>query len=208
MGLNPGKNQATYRQIPAHRKHPIFSRDTSDNSNSRPDSLALTSFTLPDRAETLQYQDELETNFRLPPALLLKRLATGKRVIFALQDDRIIAILWLAFDGQFIAETGMTLTLRLNEFVTFNAVTLPEWRSRGLSTALNQVAYEYCAELGRTVQLTWRSTTNRSALRVAEKLQQKPVGRMSCVWLLGHRIWFRYDQENDMKILMSDHRRH
>ena len=186
----------------------FFSKHAADNCASRHDSLASVSFTLPDKAEILDHQDELATRFKLPAALLLKRLAAGNKVIMAKQDQRIIAMLWLAFDEQIVAEAGMTLTLRPNEFATFNALTLPEWRSRGLSTALNQVAYEYCSELGRTVQLTWRSTTNKSALRVAEKLHQESVGLMSCVWLFGHRIWCRYDQTSDMSILMSDHHRH
>lgn len=186
----------------------FFSRDTAYHNASRSDSLARISFTLPSKAEMLQHQDELATRFKLPPALLLKRLAAGNQAILASQDQHIIAMLWLTFDSQFVAEAGMTLTVGPNEFVTFNAVTLPEWRSRGLSTALNQVAYEYCAKLGRTVQLTWRSMANKSALRVAEKLRQKPVGQMSCVWLLGRRIWCRYDRTSDMTIRMSDQRRH
>jgi GNAT superfamily N-acetyltransferase len=186
----------------------FFSKHATDNSASMPDSLASVSFTLPDKAEILQHQDELTTRFKLPAALLLKRLASGNRVIMAKQDQRIIAMLWLAFDEQLVAEAGMKLTLRQNEFATFNALTLPEWRSRGLSTMLNQVAYEYCAKMGRTVQLTWRSTTNTSALRVAEKLHQESVGLMSCVWFFGHRIWCRYDQTSDMEILVSDHRLH
>lgn len=186
----------------------FFSKDTAYRDVGRPDSLARISFTLPSKAEILQHQDELATRFKLPSALLLKRLAAGNQAILASQDQHIIAMLWLAFDSQFVAEAGMTLTMRPNEFVTFNAVTLPEWRCRGLSTALNQAAYEYCAELGRTVQLTWRSTANKSALRVAEKLQQKPVGQMCCVWLLGRRIWCGYDWTSDMTIRMSDPRRH
>lgn len=182
----------------------FFSRQMADSSLRRSAALASVSITLPGRTEILQYQDELATRFRLPPALLQERLAEGKQVILARQDHRIIAMLWLAFDSQSVSEAGMLLSLNSNEFVTFNAVTLPEWRSRGLSTALNQVAYEYCATLGRTIQLTWRSTTNKSALRVAEKLRQEPVGLMSCLWLFGRRIWCRYHQESDMRIRVSD----
>ncbi|MEY4753888.1 MAG: hypothetical protein RJA44_1563 [Pseudomonadota bacterium] len=96
------------------------------------------------------------------------------------------------------------LQLRRNEFVTFHAVTLPEWRNLGLSTLLNERAYLYAVERQRPIQLAWRSTRNHSALSVARKLGQTPVSEVTAFWLCSHRIWARHQHGADAPILLMN----
>jgi hypothetical protein len=195
--MHPFVQQYLLRQISYHFKRlinvqtmRIFSNREATRSQPITCAKPITIF-VATRQEILVYANEMQLLFNVRTITLLDRLERGNKVILALQGTLPIAMLWMAFNDQYISEVGSLLELRSDEFVTFNAVTLPPWRNMGLSTALNRAAYAHAVELNRPVQLAWRSTRNHQALRVASKLGQTPVGDMTAVWLCGYRIWHR-----------------
>lgn len=136
---------------------------------------------------------QLQAELQVPAALVARRIARGNVLLLGTDQDRVVSMLWLGFCDQDVSEVGAVLKPRPGEFVTFHAYTLPAYRGRGLSTALNRLACAYAASQGAVRQLAWRRSSNRPALRVAEKLGQRCVATATAVWLFGHRVYFAMD---------------
>jgi RimJ/RimL family protein N-acetyltransferase len=140
-----------------------------------------------------RFSPQLQAELQVPAALVERRVARGNVLLLATDQDRVVSMLWLGFCDQDVSEVGAVLKPRPGEFVTFHAYTVPGYRGRGLSTALNRLACAYAASQGAVRQLAWRRSSNQPALRVAEKLGQRCVATATAVWLLGHRVYFAMD---------------
>lgn len=161
-------------------------------------------FLVPDATQLARHGRDLARHFHLSAELMQQRLAQGSRALLAVQDGRVAAMLWMSFESLPVSEAGMCLQLHSNEFITYNAMTRPQWRAHGLSTALNLLAYDFARLHGRTVQLTWRSVSNRSALRVAQRLGQQTVGELNCLRLFGQPVWSRYVSAPQTSVVLDE----
>lgn len=120
-----------------------------------------------------KFRDPLAEGFRLGPAKIRRRLSRSHVAVLALRGTAPVAMVWLSFTDQEVSEIGRTLVLRPHEVLTYDEFTLPAWRGKGISPALNQFADEYAARRNATRRITWRSVGNAPAIRVAEKLGHK-----------------------------------
>lgn len=161
-------------------------------------------FLIPSEHEIAYFSFELNHKFNISRSCISDRFNRGNRVVLAVKGSKVVAMLWIAFESQMVSEVNALLRLRTNEFVTFHAVTLPEWRNLGLSTLLNEEAYLYASMRQRPVQLSWRSTHNHTALSVARKLGQTPVSEATALWLCNKRVWINHQHGDNAPILVTD----
>lgn len=167
----------------------FFSNDVPLEPLDVPDELARSyGFVLVDAVNIGMYRRQLVEEFQLPARVVDRRIADGKQIMLALQGEKVIAMVWMAFETQPVDEIGLKLRLLPGEFLTFDAVTLRPWRGRGLSQALNRLADNHALDLGMTRHLAWRSATNAAALRVAERLGQQRIAEATSVWLFGRQV--------------------
>jgi GNAT superfamily N-acetyltransferase len=146
-----------------------------------------THFFTPTATEIPDHADELQSRFGVSHSTTMLRYAHGCTVRLAHYNGQIVSMLWTAYHEQPVSEIGVVLTLGSDEYATFNARTLPAWRGHGLSTRLNDEVSQAAQALGRTRHLSWRRSDNKSALRVAQKLQQEPIGVASATYRSGAR---------------------
>ena len=137
-----------------------------------------------------KYREQLVSKFGRSDKLLSQRLAAGNQPLLAISDGAVVAMVWIAFESQYVSEVGMNLRLKDDEFVTFDAATLPEWRGRGISTALNRLADSTCSQRAKTQHLAWRESGNAPAMRVAARLGQRKVAVATAIWILGAQRHF------------------
>jgi len=145
-------------------------------------------FVLVDAVNVGMYRRQLAEDFLLPYRVVDRRIADGKQIMLALEGEKVVSMVWMAFETQPVDEIGLKLRLLDGEFLTFDAVTLRPWRGRGLSQALNRLADRHAHELGKVRHLAWRSAGNAAALRVAERLGQQRIAVATSTWLLGRQI--------------------
>lgn len=144
-------------------------------------------FVAPTADELLtSYGEPLEANFRLPLKEVRKRLSKSHTVVLAVCGSAPIAMVWLAFEEQKVSEIGRMLVLRPHEVLTYNEFTLPAWRGRGVSPALNRFADDFAARRNAVRRITWRRVSNAPAIRVAEKLGHRRLAVATTVRLANH----------------------
>jgi hypothetical protein len=146
------------------------------------------SFVLVDAVNVGMYRRQLVEEFQLPARVVDRRIADGKQIMLALEGEKVVAMVWMAFRTQPVDEIGLKLRLLDGEFLTFDAVTLRPWRGRGLSQTLNRLADNHAIDLGMIRHLAWRSAGNAAALRVAERLGQQRIAVATSTWLFGRQV--------------------
>lgn len=149
------------------------------------------------RHEMLAFAPQLMGELELSEQEFDRRAARGDTLLLATRGQRAVSMLWMTFNPQAVGEMGSLLRPRPGEFITFHAMTVPDHRGLGLSTALNRLAQSYAGSHGAVRQLAWRESRNRPALRVAEKLGQKCVASAVAVWVFGHRVYFELETFSD-----------
>lgn len=171
------------------REHLIFfANEVSDTRHEVPANLQGFRFVVVDASNIHCYGAELVSHFRLPADAIDQRIAQGKEAILALREHRVVALVWMAFETQTVDEIGMKLRLLPGEYLTFDAITLHPWRGVGLSRTLNLLADNHVASRGIVQHLAWRSASNASALRVADKLGQRRIASARATWVLGRML--------------------
>lgn len=167
----------------------FFSNDVPLAPLDLPDDITRSfGFVLVDAVNIGMYRRQLVEAFLLPARVVDRRIADGKQIMLALEGEKVVAMVWMAFETQPVDEIGLKLRLLSGEFLTFDAVTLRPWRGRGLSQALNRLADNHAMDLGMTRHLAWRSANNAAALRVAERLGQQRIAEATSTWLFGRQV--------------------
>jgi GNAT superfamily N-acetyltransferase len=119
---------------------------------------------------TGRFRASLQLDFDLGPQEVGHRLAHSHIAVVAVHQGRLAAIVWLAFNEQEASEIGQTIRLQPAEVLTYNEVTHPSWRGRGIMLHLNLFADEYAKQRATRRRITWRRCNNAPAMRVSEKL--------------------------------------
>lgn len=132
-----------------------------------------------------KYGGTLNANFRLSPQRLMDRLSRSHVAVLAVGATGPVAMVWLAFDRQEVSEIGRVLVLAPHEVLTYDELTLPAWRGKGIGPALNRFADTYAAQRGATRRITWRRVGNAPAMRVAEKLGHSVIAVATAMRLFG-----------------------
>ena len=127
----------------------------------------------------------LEADFDIGPQEVRQRLARSHVALLALHDGVVIAMLWLAFNSQQVSEVGRQMVLRPGEVLTYNECTLAEWRGHGVSSHLNQFAHRFAMLHGACRRINWRRLGNAPAIRVANKLGDRPFAVVTTAMVLG-----------------------
>lgn len=142
------------------------------------------SFVTPTRDELLtKYGEQLASSFRLPRERVLKRFSSSHTVVLAVCGNAPISMVWLSFTEQKVSEIGRTLVLQPHEVLTYDELTLPAWRGRGVNPALSRFADDLAAGRGAVRRINWRRVSNAPAIRVAEKLGHKRLAVATTVRL-------------------------
>lgn len=147
-----------------------------------------------EQPEAQPHREALIADLGMRAEQLQARQARGNVALLAFDADRAVAMLWISFAQQAVSEVGSVLTAKAGEFITFDEKTVPAYRGRGISPALNRLACLYAQERGATRQLLWRKASNAPALRVAEKVGQRCIATSVAVMLFGMRVYFSIDE--------------
>lgn len=143
-------------------------------------------FEVPSASELLAtHGSMLNANFQLSPETVMDRLSRGHVAALAIGAAGPVAMVWLAFEQQKVSEIDRALVLAPHEVLTYDEHTLPAWRGKGISPALNRFADAYAAQRGATRRITWRRVGNAPAMRVAEKLGHRVIAVATAVRLFG-----------------------
>jgi GNAT superfamily N-acetyltransferase len=129
--------------------------------------------------------DDLLKDFDIGPQEVRQRLARSHVALLALHDGVVIAMLWLAFNSQQVSEIGRQMVLSPGEVLTYNECTLAEWRGHGVSPHLNQFAHRFAMLHGASRRINWRRLGNAPAIRVANKLGDRPFAVVTTAMVLG-----------------------
>jgi len=160
-------------------------RDDDRGADARPPRLSVD--VRPAMAHELigRFRVTLHKDFGVTREDAAQRVARSHVAMIAVHDDKLIAMLWLAFNEQQVSEVGRTMQLRAGEFLTYNEATLPAWRGRGISPYLNRCAETYARHRAAERRITWRRLGNPSAVRVATKLHDRLIAVVTTVRLFG-----------------------
>jgi hypothetical protein len=131
------------------------------------------------------HREALEADFDIGPQEVRQRLARSHVALLGLCDGEVIAMLWLAFNSQRVAEVGREMVLRPGEALTYNEVTLAAWRGHGVSPHLNQFANSLAMLHGASRRINWRRLGNAAAIRVADKLGDRAFAVLTTATVLG-----------------------
>jgi GNAT superfamily N-acetyltransferase len=82
-------------------------------------------------------------------------------------------------------DTTMNMVLRPGEALTYNALTIPAWRGRGVNPHLSQFALHCAMQHGARRRINWRRLGNAPAMRVAAKLGDRLFAVVTTVRVLG-----------------------
>ncbi len=132
-----------------------------------------------------RHRATLEADFDLAPQEVQGRLARSHVALLSLHEGVVIAMLWLAFNAQKVSEIGRTMVLRPGEALTYNALTIPAWRGRGVNPHLSQFALHCAMQHGARRRINWRRLGNAPAMRVAAKLGDRLFAVVTTVRVLG-----------------------
>lgn len=115
----------------------------------------------------------LAADFGMSPQTVELCLARSHVALLCLHAGVLVAIVWLAFNAQMVSEIGRSMQLGPGEVLSYNAVTHPACRGRGIGPQLSLFADEYARQHGASRRIIWRRLDNAPAVRVADKLGQR-----------------------------------
>lgn len=131
------------------------------------------------------FANELEQRAGLNRQEAQQRLKAGNVAVLALCDRKLAGIQWLTFTDRLVTDIGRKLVLAPGEACDFAAVTFPEWRGKGIASALMRAVNEYERTHGYTRHIAWVRSNNVPSLRIQTKLGRKRTKTVWSIWVLG-----------------------
>jgi GNAT superfamily N-acetyltransferase len=113
---------------------------------------------------------------------LIEKMEAGEMCVIAIHQDRIIGTCWAGFaNGPSVRDTA--LSIKADEAYLWGAFTLPEFRSRGVVSALANKLMIWLQEHGYAGAYQVINRGNASSRKVAQKIGSDPVGEVLSVRL-------------------------
>lgn len=126
----------------------------------------------------------------MTPDAFRARRAAGDRVVGGFVRESLAHFQWFTLVGcrleEDIAYNARPLP---GAALLYHAVTVPEWRGRGVHPVANNFIFDCCRSLGLTHAYTWVYADNAASLKNQARLDLRPVGELSYVLfpVLGRR---------------------
>lgn len=119
-----------------------------------------------------------------------ERFHRGERCFGTLEDERLVALSWLSLRGGLDERTYLRVDLEPGEVYSYHFLVDPEYRNRGISTALGPVKDSFLLELGMDRVTLAIGKKNYASRRVAQKLGNQPVKMIYLFSIFGKRFQF------------------
>ncbi len=121
-----------------------------------------------------------------------QRLRDGHVCAVARHETEVVAYCWLACTPVWVAEIGHAVVPGAEDVYIYDAFTMPEWRARGLFSAVLARLLAFAHARGRKRALIFAGARNRASRRVIERAGFEIVHSVWQVELCGlTRLWFR-----------------
>jgi GNAT superfamily N-acetyltransferase len=125
-----------------------------------------------------------------------ERLREGQICAIARHGTDIVAYCWAAGSPVWVGEIGRAVVPARDDVYFYDAFTVPDWRGRGLFSAMLSHLVTVAAGRGRKRGLIFVEARNAASRRVIEKTGFQLVHTVSCVelgrfaplWLRGRRL--------------------
>lgn len=122
-----------------------------------------------------------------------KLLESGNHILIALHGDKVIGRLCVNF--QLHKPWEKVLKLEPDEAWGENAFVLPEYRGKGIYSAMYSMATQMLKEQGFKRMFVIISFRNHKSMKIHRKLGGKEIGWITYIKFLGfEKIWFKGDR--------------
>lgn len=123
------------------------------------------------------------------------KLKNGRICFIALDKDKIVSYTWLTFDFDRSldgSKMGPPIRLRPGDIYSYDSYTLPEYRARGIGSALWAKKLEYSRQKGYERIISLVNERNKASRRMNEKAGRRAYEKIKFIKIFGFQRW-RYE---------------